>query len=528
MGRIAGLTLISLLIAITLLMALRIVLPLSVEGTSMLPTYRPGDLVIALREHSPDIGDVVAYHDGHSDAVFIHRVVDVTPEGRLVLKGDNNDFTDSYQPLPTEVMGRAVLHVPRLGGAVIALRSPLVLAGGALALLGLLLAPARPRRPRSAGRQRSPADAIHVLPLAAGAGALLLAAGSALSAWAWTLPAQTQVSEPISYRHTGRWEYHAPGTGQMWDDPQGAHTGDPLSWRLNDQVTFIFNYSLVSEATLEVHSRGRLIAALSAPGYGWRRTFELSPWQEMHSSSISLSGTLRLRELQRLQDSIRAEAGLPAAATLLEVTAQVETAIRAGSVSLQDRFEATLPFQGDGAVLRPSLQTSPSGPSALAPLRPGSIPRTATREGTLPGPLSFVPVGIARAAGAAAAAAGAMLLLTSLVAFLRLDPLARAVLLLPNAIPAEQLPPDMPSVPVSSRRRLVSTAQKLGLPLIVARTGEVDLATEGMLFVWRGPPSAAASADSPISLPAPLSAFRQRHAVVEQDCQRHHRATEHL
>jgi hypothetical protein len=86
----------------------------------------------------------------------------------------------------------------------------------------------------------------------------------------------------------------------------------------------------------------------------------------------------------------------------------------------------------------------------------------------------------------------------------------------------------MPSVPVSSRRRLVSTAQKLGLPLIVARTGEVALATEGMLFVWRGPPSAAASADSPISLPAPLSAFRQRHAVVEQDCQRHHRATEHL
>lgn len=95
-----------------------------VSGRSMEPTLHTGDLVVS-RCGPVDVGDVVVYapHDmGH--ARVIHRVVG-GDSGGWVVQGDNNDFLDPWEPAADDVLGSAVLHLPRVGSVAAILLSPL-------------------------------------------------------------------------------------------------------------------------------------------------------------------------------------------------------------------------------------------------------------------------------------------------------------------------------------------------------------------------------------------------------------------
>lgn len=64
-----------------------------VEGLSMAPTYRPGQLVFAWRLRKPRIGDVVIVR--HHQLELIKRVSQIE-DGRVYLLGDNPiESTDS-------------------------------------------------------------------------------------------------------------------------------------------------------------------------------------------------------------------------------------------------------------------------------------------------------------------------------------------------------------------------------------------------------------------------------------------------
>ncbi|HEY9562674.1 MAG TPA: signal peptidase I, partial [Nocardioides sp.] len=72
-----------------------------VAGESMEPTYHTGDLVIVRKRDRYQVGDVVAFKTAaksDGNLLVIHRVVDVLPDGRLRLQGDNNDFVDPWEP----------------------------------------------------------------------------------------------------------------------------------------------------------------------------------------------------------------------------------------------------------------------------------------------------------------------------------------------------------------------------------------------------------------------------------------------
>lgn len=69
-----------------------------VSGESMLPTYRPGDWLIAdrraYRDHPPRPGHVVLAHDPRDYArLLIKRVAAVAADGSLRLHGDNDAAT---------------------------------------------------------------------------------------------------------------------------------------------------------------------------------------------------------------------------------------------------------------------------------------------------------------------------------------------------------------------------------------------------------------------------------------------------
>lgn len=119
-----------------------------IRGNSMEPTFSAGDLVVTREALEYRVGDVAAYRHPEVGLV-VHRIIGREGE-RFVFQGDNNDFTDGYQPLPGEMAGRLWFHVPKVGSWLLGLRHPLPIAAlTALAIGGTLWpAAAAPRRRR--------------------------------------------------------------------------------------------------------------------------------------------------------------------------------------------------------------------------------------------------------------------------------------------------------------------------------------------------------------------------------------------
>lgn len=84
---------------------------LFVEGGSMRPALRPGDVVVFRRVgRAPSIGDVAVFE--HDSTLVVHRVVGVTRGGALCTRGDANDGPDPGAVQPEQLRGRVVLVVP--------------------------------------------------------------------------------------------------------------------------------------------------------------------------------------------------------------------------------------------------------------------------------------------------------------------------------------------------------------------------------------------------------------------------------
>jgi signal peptidase I len=124
------------------------------NGVSMEPLYHTGDLVVIAPASSYHIGEIVAYHgdlDGH--LVVLHRIVGGNATSGFLMKGDNNHSIDPIHPKASQVIGRAVLHSPKVGKLV---TSPEIRALLALilvvVLVSLLVEPRRKSVPQLGGK----------------------------------------------------------------------------------------------------------------------------------------------------------------------------------------------------------------------------------------------------------------------------------------------------------------------------------------------------------------------------------------
>ena len=122
-----------------------------VSGKSMEPTLEDGDFVLARRQSSYRVGDIVAYRvpkgDPGAGAMVIHRIVGGSARTGYVTKGDNREGRDTWRPKPGDVVGSVSLTIPRAGVLLALLRTPVAIA--ALAGLAAFLFV-------SAGRRREP------------------------------------------------------------------------------------------------------------------------------------------------------------------------------------------------------------------------------------------------------------------------------------------------------------------------------------------------------------------------------------
>jgi len=102
-----------------------------VDGTSMLPHYHTGDLVLVERRSTYHVGQVIAYRipkgDPMAGAQVIHRIVGGDATHGFVVQGDNRTAPDIWHPKPQDIVGAKLLRIPDALLVLRYLRSPLLL-----------------------------------------------------------------------------------------------------------------------------------------------------------------------------------------------------------------------------------------------------------------------------------------------------------------------------------------------------------------------------------------------------------------
>jgi signal peptidase I len=103
-----------------------------VAGQSMEPTLSSGDVVFVRRRPTYSIGDIVAYRvpkgEPGAGVIVIHRIVRGSAAKGYILRGDNKEGVDPWQPKPDSILGSSVFRVPSVGLVFYFMRSPLGLA----------------------------------------------------------------------------------------------------------------------------------------------------------------------------------------------------------------------------------------------------------------------------------------------------------------------------------------------------------------------------------------------------------------
>lgn len=93
------------------------VYPVVIATGSMVPVIEPGDIVLAEKDRTGiEVGDVIEFRKG--DIWVFHRVVEVVQDANGVLyrtKGDANPDADLEVVRPSDIRGRMIRVVPKLG-----------------------------------------------------------------------------------------------------------------------------------------------------------------------------------------------------------------------------------------------------------------------------------------------------------------------------------------------------------------------------------------------------------------------------
>jgi signal peptidase I len=132
----------------------------AVRGSSMLPTYEHGDLVVVQAAATYHIGEVVAYRvpagEIGAGKIVIHRIVDGDATHGFTMQGDHNSAPDPWHPKEADMVGIAAFRVSNAGRLFTLVQQPVILAGlaSAIVVMVFLARPAGPTTRTRRGRRR--------------------------------------------------------------------------------------------------------------------------------------------------------------------------------------------------------------------------------------------------------------------------------------------------------------------------------------------------------------------------------------
>lgn len=379
-----------------------------VNGNSMHPTYERGDLVLVRRHSGYQVGDIVTYRHPEIGAV-IHRIVD-EDGARFIIQGDNNSWLDSYEPLPSEVIGKEWIHLPKVGKAITWVRGPgLVIFIIAVIGVGVVLPPsdqrrvgqrvtrasrgaARPARSYQELRERRQPPRQHqprqpgTLRLdqrakdALGWVGLIAVACLIVGGFAFTRATEREVTVDATYDQTGQFRYEAAAPTGIYDTDE-VETGDPIFREISNSVVVAFDYQLKSDLPAIVSGTWDLNAVLSTDN-GWSRTVPLITGETFEGASFSAESTIDLTRLRAITDRVGEQTGVSHDRFMLKIVPQVTVNGTLGGETFTDVFAPELAFNADPMELTLVSGSTESDP--LAPAKTGIVQLPKTEPNTIP------------------------------------------------------------------------------------------------------------------------------------------------
>ncbi len=407
------------------------VLYVIITGNSMEPGFQRGDLVLLRRAPAYQVGDIVAYRNLELQRYVFHRVIQIEP-GHFVLKGDNNDWVDSYKPAAHEILGAFWLRLPAAGKVVQWLRHPLSmgllagLSGGILvAILLLRRPPGQPASPaerrlflnlvtglvqrlnvrlelsrysvawqrymeraRQAARRfplrispsrarqlSSELEVLFFLFSLLGFGALVI------GLFAFTRPVQRSVPQQIPYQHQGLFAYTASVPPGVYDSTT-LSSGQPAFPKLNCRLDLQFTYTLLGDEIADVHGTYRVVARVIEDRTGWQRTIPVQAASAFSSNPLVLRTVVDLCQAKALVESMQERTGFQSTYYSFVIVPEVNVSARVAGQELRDTFAPKLAFRFDSLLfylVREDPQADP-----LRPLQGKMLTYTGSEANTLP------------------------------------------------------------------------------------------------------------------------------------------------
>ena len=91
---------------------------MGVIGTSMNPVITEDDIVVIKTDYQElKLGDIICYQRQieNEEFLFMHRIIEIYQDGWIQTKGDNMSELDPYLVKPSQVIGKEILVIPKLG-----------------------------------------------------------------------------------------------------------------------------------------------------------------------------------------------------------------------------------------------------------------------------------------------------------------------------------------------------------------------------------------------------------------------------
>jgi signal peptidase I len=342
-----------------------------VIGNSMEPNFHIGDLIIVHEEAVYQVGDAVVYRNLELGSFVFHRIIE-QEMGRFTLQGDNNSWTDTYQPSSEEVLGKLWLHIPKGGNAMQKIRNPVtmaVIAGvlGCILALGFFTGKSKGRKRMnkewfasikqkiqgsftrlegSEPHKSSNPNQGNLLEGSVFALGLVAFASLILGIISFSRPATRPTQNDISYEHLGFFAYTASAPSGIYDS-NAIQSGDPIFPKVTCSVDMTFQYTLVAGQAENVTGTYQLTATISEQASGWQRVVPLQDETTFSGNAVGTTAKLDLCKMERLTQSMEQGTDFHPGSYTLTVSPNIKVdGVLSGSV-LKSTFNPGLAFKYD-------------------------------------------------------------------------------------------------------------------------------------------------------------------------------------
>ena len=364
-----------------------------VNGNSMEPGFHLGDLVIVHEVLDYQVGDIVVYRSEQLKSFVFHRIIGKNLDF-FTLRGDNNSWTDSYQPTRKEIVGKLWIHIPRVGKLVQWLRHPInfaLMAGAAGGILAAAVLMSRSKRGKAKSKKsgsewfdnmKKPSIRDLATSLAQSAPLKAFRAkrstaivprkevpapvrGQETRSWsgiieglffvlgllafaslvvgfiAFTRPLWRNVPDDVSYQQTGTFSYSAVVPSGVYDS-NILNSGEPVFSKLTCLFNLQFDYTLAGDDLQGLAGTHQLNAQVIEPDSGWQRTIPIEQETPFSGNTFTTQNILNLCQIEQIVAAMELKTEFRATYYSLVITPSVTVTGNISGRELQDTFEPQL------------------------------------------------------------------------------------------------------------------------------------------------------------------------------------------